>query len=102
MYFCKHCGFTSRDENIKWCNNHMCRNYGMPMEKKYDQNMYGQMREEMCAMPQVPCNDQLQLAFATVPFQKNTGAIYPAHDALMAGTIFPQLNMPWKSRIRRR
>lgn len=105
MYYCNHCGFVSMNENSGWCNNPRCRNYGMALEKLEPQNksihMYGLMKEE-CFMPEVPCNDRLQLAFATVPFQKMSETVYSPHEALKAGTIFPQLNMPWISRIKRR
>ena len=51
-----------------------------------------------CFMPNPPCNNELPLGFATVPFQ-TLKQVYRPKEALMYGTLFPELNMPWKSRL---
>lgn len=51
--------------------------------------------KDMCAMPP---GAGLMLGLATVPFQQ-FGKIYPPDKAMMAGTIFPCLNMPYDKNI---
>jgi len=48
--------------------------------------------------PVIPCNNQLQISFATTPMQNNADT-YSLKTALVQGTLFEALDMPYNKRI---
>ena len=94
MYKCKHCGFVAYNEKIRYCLNSGCVNYCNPIDCS-----------DGCKANEVPLtqevSDMHQLGFATVPFQKFK-EIMPPCQALAAGTVFAELDMPYTKKIIRR
>lgn len=83
MYNCKYCGYMSDDMSINSCQNPDCSNYG---KKDSVIKSFG--------MP----DDMHQLAYATVPNQK-MNMVFKPNEVLKAGTIFPELYMPYTYKI---
>lgn len=79
MYNCKICGYFSNDASINSCQNPHCINFA---------------NFDSLKLP----NDASTLAYAVVPFQRMT-SIFKTDEVLKAGTIFPELYMPYTHKI---
>jgi len=110
MFQCKFCGYVSQNPHIYWCNNLKCLYYSVVQEdipaaqqaiREQSSSRVMPQKSDACRKPEPPCNDELQLGFATTPFQR-LKSLYSPREALAAGTVFPELNMPWKSRLIKR
>jgi len=97
MFYCKICGYATQNKHINWCNNFACPDYRM---KTHITMPEAPKMPDMCPCekPEHLCKGGPSLAFAAVPNQQ-IAQIYSPEDALRAGTIFPELDMPWKSRL---
>ena len=83
MYYCKSCGYTSNNPGVMSCQNINCLNH--------------LIKETTVPVNALP-DDNSTLAFATVPFQKFKNT-FKLDQVLIAGTIFPELYMPYTQKI---
>ena len=125
MFTCIICKMQFR---VNFCNNVNCAFFGMSQEQiasmQQKQHMHstehshtmhnmsveqlhgGQtnMHTKQCKVaseyprPVIPCNNQLQISFATVPMQNNADT-YSLKTALIQGTLFEVLDMPYNKKI---
>jgi len=96
MFYCKFCGFFSRDSCAVSCGNRICREYTAVKPQNHSPPMRPTTPP---MMPAVYPPDNSTLAFATVPFQRMTGKFLPEDKWLRLGTIFPELSMTYPRKI---